>query len=312
MGLVGRVAEAPVSSEHEASRPAPKMRRPRLQQRRNPVLREILLRAEDRKHPGPLGPLFHEGRIPRSRLPEHIRVPQQQTERPPTGLAESDEQPAAGFLRHGVARFYQRQDGVQEIALLADMGVGRVIGVPGHRVERRGHADQAVPIVHVRPPGLQDAAAPRPARTLIHGKDIEDRVSAFGLHPVGQQHLHHVGPFQVLAGDGVDEEALLGGFGAFDGGLRRRVDSTGGGQDRRGEGKHPPGAERFHAGIVEERSGPHKAGRSVRPWVGRLVNLLQPAGRDVRVDLRRREASVTQEFLDGPQVGPALEHVGGE
>jgi len=55
-----------------------------------------------------------------------------------------------------------------------------------------------------------------------------------------------------------------------------------------------------------------RAAGLVGPRMGRLVDFLESPGGDVRVDLRGREAAVAQEFLDGPQVRPALEHVGGE
>ena len=43
-----------------------------------------------------------------------------------------------------------------------------------------------------------------------------------------------------------------------------------------------------------------------------LVNLLQSFGRDVGVDLRRRQIGVAEEFLDAAEVGAGIEHVRGE
>jgi hypothetical protein len=42
------------------------------------------------------------------------------------------------------------------------------------------------------------------------------------------------------------------------------------------------------------------------------VDRLETARRDVRIDLRRRQALVTEELLDDPQVRAAVEQVGGE
>src|SRR5579859_316444 len=46
--------------------------------------------------------------------------------------------------------------------------------------------------------------------------------------------------------------------------------------------------------------------------MGTVVDASQPATVDVAVDLRRRERAVAEELLDHPEVGAALEQVGGE
>src|SRR3990167_7997793 len=46
-----------------------------------------------------------------------------------------------------------------------------------------------------------------------------------------------------------------------------------------------------------------------RARVGLVIDLLQPLGRDVRVDLRRREARVAQQLLDAAQIGPAVKQM---
>ena len=45
--------------------------------------------------------------------------------------------------------------------------------------------------------------------------------------------------------------------------------------------------------------------------VGLRVDRTEALDRHMRVDLSRREASVAQQLLNGPQVRAALEHVGG-
>ena len=46
--------------------------------------------------------------------------------------------------------------------------------------------------------------------------------------------------------------------------------------------------------------------------MGFFVGLAQAAGADVRVDLRRRQALVAEQFLHAAQVGSAVEQVRGE
>jgi len=46
--------------------------------------------------------------------------------------------------------------------------------------------------------------------------------------------------------------------------------------------------------------------------MGVVVGLLEARGRQVRVDLRRRERLVAEKLLDAAQVRPVVEHVRGE
>src|SRR5436309_2989160 len=46
--------------------------------------------------------------------------------------------------------------------------------------------------------------------------------------------------------------------------------------------------------------------------VGGAVGVVQAGGRHVRVDLRRAEAAVAEQFLDTADVGPGVEQVGGK
>jgi hypothetical protein len=46
--------------------------------------------------------------------------------------------------------------------------------------------------------------------------------------------------------------------------------------------------------------------------VGGRVDLAEPVHRDQRVDLRGGDRRVAQQFLDDADVGPAVQHVGGE
>ena len=48
------------------------------------------------------------------------------------------------------------------------------------------------------------------------------------------------------------------------------------------------------------------------PRVGVLIDLLQVGGGHVRVDLRGGEIRMPQHLLNGPQIGPALQEMGGE
>ena len=40
-----------------------------------------------------------------------------------------------------------------------------------------------------------------------------------------------------------------------------------------------------------------------------VISLFEPFGRDMRIDLRRDEVRVAQQFLDAPQIGPGIEQV---
>lgn len=46
------------------------------------------------------------------------------------------------------------------------------------------------------------------------------------------------------------------------------------------------------------------------PWVGLLVAVAQPIHRDVGVELGGGQGTMAEQFLDGPQVGTAIEQVG--
>ena len=50
----------------------------------------------------------------------------------------------------------------------------------------------------------------------------------------------------------------------------------------------------------------------LRPGVGLFVFRAEVFQRDVRIFLRRREARMAEEFLDGSQVCPAFEQMRGE
>jgi hypothetical protein len=43
-----------------------------------------------------------------------------------------------------------------------------------------------------------------------------------------------------------------------------------------------------------------------------MIDIQESLLRDVGVDLRCREIAVTQQFLDAPQIGTAIEQVGGK
>src|SRR3972149_7179316 len=47
-------------------------------------------------------------------------------------------------------------------------------------------------------------------------------------------------------------------------------------------------------------------------WMGPPVDFAQPRARHVRVALRRRGAGMSQPFLDGAQIGPTIQQVGGK
>ena len=59
-------------------------------------------------------------------------------------------------------------------------------------------------------------------------------------------------------------------------------------------------------------AGGHGARVAPRPAGGRRGRPPGGAGRDVRVDLRRREALVAEQLLDDPQVRAAVEQMGRE
>src|SRR2546425_189356 len=62
------------------------------------------------------------------------------------------------------------------------------------------------------------------------------------------------------------------------------------------------------------RAPPEKVRESVgdsSAWVRAAVDLRQPGRVEVRVDLRGDEVGVAEQLLDGPEVGAALEQVGG-
>jgi len=49
-----------------------------------------------------------------------------------------------------------------------------------------------------------------------------------------------------------------------------------------------------------------------RMWVSVFVRFAETLGADMRVNLRRRETFVAQQFLYGPQIGTAIEEMRGE
>jgi len=71
-------------------------------------------------------------------------------------------------------------------------------------------------------------------------------------------------------------------------------------------GKRPPA----HSLLVPRQQLPGT--RGLGPWVCTEVDVLQPLGRQVRVDLGGREVGVTEHLLQRAQIAPAREQVGGE
>lgn len=187
----------------------------------NLIALEILARAEYVRRVELTRPPHHHGRIPRRRPAEHLRMPQQQSPRAPSRLAEAEQQPRLPLRDDGIGPVDERNDHVEQIRLLSDCRLARMIGIPGYMGEGRRHEDRAVAIVGIL---LLHLAQPIPIMTAVARLDrqhIHDRIRSLRLRPFGQQHPDAGGSGLIRRADIVDPEAILIPAGSGDGHARR-------------------------------------------------------------------------------------------
>jgi hypothetical protein len=82
-----------------------------------------------------------------------------------------------------------RTNGVELMALLADVGIGGVIGVPGRVGECRLHADQLMPVVEVVFSDLDQRVAALRAVERFDGEEVEDAGVGVCAQSVGEQRM---------------------------------------------------------------------------------------------------------------------------
>jgi hypothetical protein len=102
-------------------------------------------------------------------------MPQQERPRAPTGLREADEQPPARLGERRVNLLDQRHDDVDEVRFLGQPAIGRVIGIPGERGERRLDDDRVQAIRRVHFDGRAQAVAEAAFAPGLHRQEVDDR-----------------------------------------------------------------------------------------------------------------------------------------
>ncbi len=112
----------------------------------------------------------------------------------PARLAEADQQPAPGTRRRRIRAVDVGHNDLEEIALLGDGSIGRVVGVPGKLGECGRDADQPMAAGQDRasslPPGRRPSVCrrpPRPARCRAPDSGVL-------FQPIGQQDAIFVSP----------------------------------------------------------------------------------------------------------------------
>ena len=192
-----RAKRARIAGEHEPGSPSQQVR-PLADQTCDPVAIEVLRCPEDRPHAVLIGLGLHQGRVPGRRLAEAVGMAQQQRPRAPTRFRESDQQ--ASFRRGlgGIRAVHQRYHVPQEIALLLQAPIRRVVGVPGQGREGRRDDDQIVAIGKVPPPGLAERVAPPRLREPLDRQHVEHPQGALSCGCAGSQYPHQ--RFAFLAG----------------------------------------------------------------------------------------------------------------
>ena len=185
--LVAEVAVAEVNEPRWAGQ----FRSSLPEQLRDLITFKVLLRGEDLFHAVAVRLVHRQRRIPGGGAAEGLGVPQQQTERAPSRFAEAHQQPARTIAADGIGTLHQRQYGLQQVALLAQRRLLRMVGVPGQGGERGIDTNQAQPVVQVKPPNLLHDVAPAAAVAGFDGQHVQRCVRLAGRgRLVGQQHTN--------------------------------------------------------------------------------------------------------------------------